>query len=197
MDNQAQDGNSCRMRDLVGLDFGAQNEPKITFVEACESKLIPQWFWDCFAARFSLIWTPLWKSFWAYFGMQNLGKANQAHPRKSLKNHQFLHDFAKAAVLFESQMTWMNDIFYPLRTASCLHPSSDQFFTSFGRHLALHLDPFGPPKPVRTMIRIRGQKMIKVRLPSGLSGGAPPYIGGNPPSGPAGAGRVGLSPVGV
>ena len=55
----------------------------------------------------------------------------------------------------------------------------------------LHLDPFGPPKPVRTMIRIRGQKMIKVRLPSGLSGGAPPYIGGNPPSGPAGAGRVG------
>ena len=28
-------------------------------------------------------------------------------------------------------------------------------------------------------------------------GGARPYIGGNPPSGPAGAGRVGLSPVGV
>ena len=124
--------------------------------------------------------------------MQTLQRANQAHPRKSSNNHQFLHDFAKAAVLFESQMTWMNDIFYPLRTASCLHPSSDQFFTSFGRHLALHLDPFGPPKPIRTMIRIRGQKMIKVRLPSGLSGGAPPYIGGNPPSGPAGAGRVGV-----
>ena len=46
------------------------------------------------------------------------------------------------------------------------------------------------------MIGIESQKMIKVTHPKGGSGGARPLIGGNPPSGPAGAGRVGLSPVG-
>ena len=95
MDSQTQDGNFSRVWDLWAIDFGAQNEPKIVIVEACESKLIPQWFWDCFAARFSLIWTPLWKSFWAYFGMQNLGKANQAHPRKSLKKPSVFAWFCK------------------------------------------------------------------------------------------------------
>ena len=42
------------------------------------------------------------------------------------------------------------------------------------------------------MIGIEGQKMIKVTHPKGGSGGARPLIGGNPPSGPAGAGRVGV-----
>ena len=42
------------------------------------------------------------------------------------------------------------------------------------------------------MIRKEGQKMMQVGDLLGVSGGAPPYIGGNPPSGPAGAGRVGV-----
>ena len=47
------------------------------------------------------------------------------------------------------------------------------------------------------MIGIQGQKEAKWTHSKGESGGARPLIGGNPPSGPAGAGRVGLSPVGV
>ena len=62
------------------------------------------------------------------------------HPKKSLKNHKFLHDFAKATVLFESQMRLVNDISGPPRTASCFNPSSDQFLTSFGRPLGPHFD---------------------------------------------------------
>ena len=42
------------------------------------------------------------------------------------------------------------------------------------------------------MIGIEGQKMTKVTHPKGGSGGARPLIRGNAPSGPAGAGRVGV-----
>ena len=94
-----------------------------------------------------MIWTPFWKSFWTEFDMQTLQQANEAHPRKSLKNHQFLHDFAKAAVLFGSQMRLMNDTSCPLRTVSCFNPSSNQFLMTFGRPLGPHFDLQNQSKP--------------------------------------------------
>ena len=72
--------------------------------------------------------------------METLQRAKQTPLHKLQRTQAFLLDFAKATVLFESQMRFMNDVSCPPRTASCFNPSSKHFLTSFGKPLGLHLD---------------------------------------------------------
>ena len=194
MDSQAQDGNLCRWRDLVGVDFGAQNEPKIVFVQACKSKLISRWFWDRFVTDFPLIWTP----FFLVFGLASVGNLRNwqiKHIQRNLqKNHQFFNDFAKSILIFESHKWLIIDVLMSLRTFSYFKPSWDQILMSFWKPLGLHFDL---PNQSGPWLEQKVKKWSKWTHPKGGSGGARPLIGGNPHLGLLGQAAWGLSPVGV
>ena len=140
MDRQAQDGNLCRWRDLVGVDFGVQNYPKIVFVEACKSQLILRWFWDRFVSHFSLIW----RSFFMIFGLTSVSNPCNIQIKRTQrnlkKNNWFLYDFAKSILMFESHKWLMIDVPRSLRTFSCFISSSNQILMSFWKPLGLHFD---------------------------------------------------------
>ena len=140
MDSQAQDRKFSWVGDLCGTDFGAQNEPTIVFVQACKSKLISKIILRPLCDSFSFDLDTIFHGFWAYFGRQSMQGTNQAHPKKSLKNHLFLHDFAKSILIFESHRWLIIDVLRSLRTFSYFKPSWDQILMSFWKPLGLHFD---------------------------------------------------------